>query len=382
MLTKRAFNSARICYREASIIISSRKMAASTGSAESSPKFIGTHDGTFHCDDVTACFMLKQLDRFKNHDIVRTRDPEKLARAEIVVDVGSELNIDALRLDHHQRSFNQTIHNYYPKLKTTNPEKPPRLSSSGLVYAIFGKNLIMKLLKFERSDYEELNNEEKSMIDAIFDKAYIEFFEEIDAIDNGVEIASGDNMIYNYHINSGISSRVSRLNPFEAGATPEQRLDQFKVAMQLVGGEISEGIEFLGKVWWPKRLVLRDSVIKRKEFDPSGQIVLVDSDNLTGWKSSLMELEEELGIVGQIRFIIYNDDAASPRWRAIAVPVSLKSFTCRTPLAEAWRGQRDEELQRISGVPDANFVHMNGFTGGANSLAGIKLMVRKSLGLE
>ena len=35
------------------------------------PKKIGTHNGTFHCDEVLACFMLKQLPEYKNAEIVR-----------------------------------------------------------------------------------------------------------------------------------------------------------------------------------------------------------------------------------------------------------------------------------------------------------------------
>ncbi len=29
-------------------------------------KCIGTHNGTFHCDEVLACFMLKTLEEYKN----------------------------------------------------------------------------------------------------------------------------------------------------------------------------------------------------------------------------------------------------------------------------------------------------------------------------
>ena len=345
--------------------------------------YIGTHDGTFHCDDVTACYMLKTLDRFKDHDIVRTRDPEKLAKAEIVVDVGGELDVDRLRLDHHQRTFNQTIKDYHPNLRVTNPQKPSRLSSSGLVYAIFGKDCITKQLNLGRT-YEDLKDKDdaRKMVDQIFEKAYLEFFEEIDAIDNGVDIASGEQVVYNYHINSGISSRVGRHNPHDMNATPEVRLANFKKAMEMVGAEIEEGIKFLGEIWWPKRQEFRQYVLKRHEFDQSGQIVHIDSDHLVSWKSALYELEEELGIVGEIKFIVFTDVNATTRWRATAVPVELKSFQSRVPFKEEWRGKRDEELQKASGVSDATFVHMSGFTGGALSLDGIKSLVRQTLGLQ
>jgi uncharacterized UPF0160 family protein len=342
---------------------------------------IGTHNLTFHCDDVTACYMLKSLDRFKDHDIVRTRDPNLLAQAEIIVDVGGELDVEKLRLDHHQRSFNQTIKDYHPKLKTTNPDRPPRLSSAGLVFAIFGKDYIVKILKLGKT-YDDIKDDPEmtKMVDAIFDKAYIEFMEEIDAIDNGVQTVDGDNVRYNYHIKSGISSRVGRLNPVESNASDEKRLEHFKKAMEMVGSEISEGIEFLGKVWWPKRQHFRELVLRRKDFDPSGQIVYIEGDYLVGWKSAIYETEEELGIVGEIKCVVYTDELAT-HWRVTCVPVELNSFVSRVPLREEWRGKRDEDLQSVSGVPDATFVHMNGFTGGAKSRDGVVALIYKSLGL-
>ena len=67
-----------------------------------SPK-IGTHNGTFHCDEALACFMLKQLPEYRLADIVRTRNPEELAKCDIVVDVGGVYDADKHCYDHHQR---------------------------------------------------------------------------------------------------------------------------------------------------------------------------------------------------------------------------------------------------------------------------------------
>ena len=50
---------------------------------------IGTHDGNFHLDEVTACFMLQTyIPEYKNSKILRTRDLNKLKECSIVVDVG------------------------------------------------------------------------------------------------------------------------------------------------------------------------------------------------------------------------------------------------------------------------------------------------------
>ena len=70
-----------------------------------SPK-IGTHNGTFHCDEALACFMLKQLPEYRHADIVRTRNPEELAKCDVVVDVGGVYDPEKHRYDHHQRCVN------------------------------------------------------------------------------------------------------------------------------------------------------------------------------------------------------------------------------------------------------------------------------------
>ena len=66
---------------------------------------IGTHSGTFHCDEALACGMLKLLPQFKDVPIVRTRNQSLLEKCDIVVDVGGIYDHKAKRYDHHQRTF-------------------------------------------------------------------------------------------------------------------------------------------------------------------------------------------------------------------------------------------------------------------------------------
>ena len=62
-------------------------------------------------------------------------------------------------------------------------------------------------------------------------------------------------------------------------------------------------------------------------------------------------------------YVVYPDET-SGNWRVQAVPVSPESFESRKALPEAWRGLRDEELSRVSGIEGGIFVHASGFTGG------------------
>lgn len=39
-------------------------------------KRVGTHNGSFHCDEALGCFMIRLTHKFSNAEIVRTRDPQ------------------------------------------------------------------------------------------------------------------------------------------------------------------------------------------------------------------------------------------------------------------------------------------------------------------
>ena len=85
---------------------------------------IGTHNGTFHCDEALAVFLLRQTSTYRDADLKRSRDPNVLDTCDIVVDVGAVYDSDKNRFDHHQRGFDQVFgHGFDTKL-----------SSAGLVY--------------------------------------------------------------------------------------------------------------------------------------------------------------------------------------------------------------------------------------------------------
>jgi uncharacterized UPF0160 family protein len=49
---------------------------------------IGTHSGTFHCDEALGCYLLRQTEAFKGAEVVRTRNPDVLKDLHVVIDVG------------------------------------------------------------------------------------------------------------------------------------------------------------------------------------------------------------------------------------------------------------------------------------------------------
>lgn len=60
--------------------------------------------------------MLKLLPQYKDAEIIRTRNLDKLKECDIVVDVGGEFNHEKKLYDHHQREFNETLSSLRPEL--------------------------------------------------------------------------------------------------------------------------------------------------------------------------------------------------------------------------------------------------------------------------
>ncbi|CEG46615.1 Predicted metal-binding protein [Plasmopara halstedii] len=278
-------------------------------------KYIGTHNGTFHCDEALAVSMLKLLPKFATHDILRTRDESKLAQCEIIVDVGGIYNPETLRFDHHQRSFTGTF-----------DQRNIKLSSAGLVYKHFGREIIQHLAA--------PSNLDEATLDMLHRKAYKNFIEHIDGIDNGVEVATaaGDaKLTYNYQVSTNLSSRVSYLNPRWNEDQSELRVnEQFLQAMYMTITEFTDAIHDLLHSWLPAREIVEKAITERFQTHKSGEIVYLP--DYCPWKSHLVDIEEKLLISGQIKFVLYND-ATGNMVRVQAINAESGSFALRRALA-------------------------------------------------
>jgi uncharacterized UPF0160 family protein len=74
-------------------------------------------------------------------------------------------------------------------------------------------------------------------------------------------------------------------------------------------------------------------------------------------------------------YVIYPDETSGD-WRVQAVAVSPESFESRKALPEPWRGVRDEDLSRITGIEGCIFVHASGFIGGNKTKDGTLEMAK------
>ncbi|XP_075757714.1 LOW QUALITY PROTEIN: MYG1 exonuclease [Pelodiscus sinensis] len=322
------------------------------------PPRIGTHGGTFHCDEALACYLLRLLPRYRDAEIVRTREPQLLSQCDVVVDVGGEYDPRKHRYDHHQRSFAQSMH-------CLRPDKPwtTKLSSAGLVYLHFGSQILAGLLELQEDD---------PVVQVLYDKLYENFVEEVDAIDNGIAQWEGEPR---YAMTTNLSARVAYLNPRWNDADQDTEAG-FQKAMELVGREFLDRLDYYHRSWLPARALVEETLEKRFEVDPSGEI-LVFSQGGCPWKEHLFSLEAELGVEKPIKFVLYADQGG--QWRVQCVPTGPHTFQNRLPLPEEWRGVRDEALSQLSGIPGCVFVHANGFIGGNRTQEGALRMARRAL---
>jgi len=273
--------------------------------------------------------------------------------------VGAVYSPEKLRFDHHQREFSENFgYGFLTKL-----------SSAGLIYKHFGKELIA-----ERFSY----NIQDPAVSTLYLKMYKEFIEAIDGVDNGVNQYPKDIKPL-YKSNTDLSKRVSYLNPAWNENVDAIDVDaKFKEASLLTGTEFLGRLDYYAKVWSPARSLVDGAFSGRSEVHPSGRIILFES--FVPWKEHLFDVEEEQSIADKPYYVVYPDEFGG-NWRVQAIPVAVDSFESRKALPEKWRGLRDEELSEVANISGCIFVHSSGFIGGNQTKEGALTLAIKALSL-
>lgn len=286
-----------------------------------------THNGSFHTDDVFAVAALFLALPGVSLKVVRTRDPETIASADHVVDVGGVYDPAVRRFDHHQGTAGSR--------------------DDGVPYSSFG--LVWK-------QYGESVCGSSRIAHAIDRKLVVS----IDAADNGVETyaAIGDH-----------------LRPY----TIHNVVDIFRPTWKEAHDPLSYDRGFMEAVALAKKIIEREIVFERdtqecedkveeayRESDDKRIVVL---DGAYPWEEILADKKEPLFVV--------SPDASGTNWKVKAVRNDPRSsFANRKDLPESWAGKRDAELSAVTGVPDAVFCHMKRFIAVAGSKEGAVRMAR------
>lgn len=292
-------------------------------------KKIAVHSGKFHADDVLSVFLLKSLPQFKDHEVIRTRDPSAIEECEIVCDVGGVYDPEKKRFDHHQLGFFKTF-----------PNRKVPLSSCGLVYLHYGEEVIRQILK-------ENNLDAGNHMKFIYEEMYNRFVQEIDAIDNGFSQVEG--MEPKYTITSDISHRIDYLNIQKEECTAE-----FNQALKIVGEEFTAILIRLCECDVPAADVTQKAYDSRFDIDPSGHIMVLSE--FCDPRPHLKYIEKQDQLL--VYFYLRQDGNLPWRIQTVEYPGSFKPRV-RLP----YGGLMEEELSKACGIPGGKFCHKTGFLG-------------------
>jgi len=272
--------------------------------ASKNPLSCGTHDGTFHADEVTACALLCLFGLIEVNQIIRTRDPHLLECCEYVCDVGGTYDPDQKLFDHHQADY----------------EGP--LSSAGMIL----KYLLSRHL-ITIGEYDHFNQ----MI-----------IMGVDAHDNG-----RDPLIPGY---CSFSHVISNFSPIHYDCTSEEQNQAFHTALQFA-------IHHLERL--KKRLEYTKSckniVVQCMQKMDATQKCLIFEKNMP-WLETFFELGGE---GHEALFVIM---PSGNHWKLRGIPPSYEErMKVRHPLPQEWAGLLEEDLKRISKINGAIFCHKGRF---------------------
>lgn len=261
----------------------------------------GTHEGSFHADEVTACSLLLLFQLIDREKIIRTRDLSQLSQCDYVCDVGGVYDPSIRRFDHHQIQYQGT------------------LSSAGMVL------LFLKDQHWIDSHLYDYFN--KTLILGV------------DAHDNGVaRIEPGF---------CSFSQVVSNFLPIEYEVSSSEMDAAFLDAVSFVLSHL----ERLRHRFYYTRKCLS---FVQKAMIPGSHALIFDEP--LPWMESFFELGGDLH---PAQFVIM---PSGKNWKLRGIPPSLSErMKVRTPLPSEWAGLHEKELIEKSGIPGAVFCHKGRF---------------------
>lgn len=261
------------------------------------PKSFGTHDGSFHADEVSACALLLLFFQIDRDKIYRTRDPKILAQCDYVCDVGGIYNPSSRRFDHHQIEYQGL------------------LSSAGMVLLYLKEQNILS-----SNLYEHFN--EMLVLG-------------IDAHDNGR--SSIDKGVTTF------SHVISNFLPIRYEATKEEQEEAFFLALDFVIGHLDR---------------LKNRFIDMQKCKQSVCLAMKRASNVLIFDQSLPWMENFFELGGQTHPAEFVIMPSGDHWKLRGIPPSLADrMKVRRPLPSSWAGLHDEDLQKVSGIPGAVFCH-------------------------
>ncbi len=299
---------------------------------------IACHSGSFHADDTVGVAVLMSLN--PDAALVRTRDRDRVSRADFAVDVGGQWDPSCGRFDHHQRGFDG--------------RRPDGTlyASAGLVWSAHGRDFVAAIAG---------STTDAATVAQVADEIDDEFVIHVDRADTGESHGAPGSF--------GYSAMVAQFNAtWLEGGLEGERAD-------------AEHASFLAIVRFTQQLLQR--MVHRKLARAAAVSRVRASRRLEGGRLLVLDQgmpwqETVLREMPDVLIVLFPDDGTN-HWVIRTVPIESGSFDAKLDLPAAWAGLRDQELAAASGVADARFVHNNLFIGGAYSFEAALAMARAAL---
>lgn len=289
---------------------------------------IATHNGTFHADEVFAIAVLGLLG--EPLDVVRTRDRDAIAAADLRVDVGFASDPDAGAFDHHQRGGAGARDNGV------------QYASFGLVWRAFGARACAG----------------DAAVAARVDEVLVQG---VDAQDTGQQLVTVPDGV---RAPMTVTGAVGGFNPsWDEELTEEQERERFDAAVAFARGILEREIAGAASGQRARRIV-------SEGIAAGGDPRVVELAANVPWKEVVVETAPDA------LYVLYPKRQG---WGVEAVPVELGTFDNRRDLPEAWAGLDGPDLAALTGVEDALFCHAKRFLAVARSRAGAERLAQLAL---
>lgn len=261
----------------------------------------------------------------------------------------------------------QIPHHYFNDSKRC---KVVPLATVGLVYKMYGKLIISKITNMPLSD---------SNIDWLFERAYFDYIEIIDAYVRGIRLYNFKDVLPKPRFKSDqhtLPLFVKMYNPIEAENIEKTRILKFCQVVDILNNAFANYIKYFAFSFIHGKQVVNDAysaATSGSNFEKYKTLAnpeifkkILILPEFIPWKEHLFNYEKDHNLVGQCIYVVYQD--SSKDWRIAAVPTQPSSFQSRKKLPDSWCGLDKQELREITGIDDINFIHAQGFIGGADSL--------------
>ncbi|MBT9383411.1 MYG1 family protein [Pseudooceanicola sp. CBS1P-1] len=298
-----------------------------------SPRYLVTHSGGFHADEVLSSVILTRL--FPEAELVRSRAPEWITPGadRVIYDVGGAYDAEAGIFDHHQRGA-----------PLREDEKP--YSSFGLVWKHFG----LDYLRASGVPEEHLES-----VHGSFDRGFVL---PVDLVDNGAVSVSEAGPLSSLTL----PGLIETLKPVFDEQDPEAETRAFHAAVAIARQFVEARVA-------RSAAKLRAEALVQGAIEAAGEGRILELPMGMPFRPAVIKAGAD-----HLWFVVTprQDD----EWTLGGIRLADEGFTLRADLPEAWAGLTGADLDAVCGTTGAIFCHNGRFIAAAKSRETIMTMAQ------